>query len=180
MADDSAAPAAAPAPVGDSGSSGPKPILFYAVTAINMLFILGIGAMVYMGKKKEAAEPTIKDVVKGEHETLEKEKEETDKFIGTLVPLETFLVNPAGSRGRRLLKVNMEMEVADGKVQEEIEKRKPQLRDIIILLLSSKSYEQISSADGQRRLREEIRDAVNGFLTKGQVKQVLFTDYMFN
>lgn len=171
-----AAQGAAPA----EGSSGPKPILFLIVTAVNMLFVVGIGYMVYSSKKKEAAEPTIKDVVKGEHETLQKEKEETDKYIGTLVPMETFLVNPAGSRGRRLLKVNMELEVGDPKVQEEIEKRKPQLRDIIILMLSSKSYEQISSADGQRRLRDEIKDAINGFLTKGQVKQVLFTDYMFN
>lgn len=174
------APAQAAAPAEGGGSNGPKPIIFFIVTAVNMLFILGIGFMVYSSKKKEAAEPTIKDVIKGEHETQAKEKEETDKFIGQLVPLETFLVNPAGSRGRRLLKVNMELEVADSKVQEEIEKRKPQLRDIIILMLSSKSYEQISSADGQRRLREEIKDAINGFLTKGQVKQVLFTDYMFN
>ncbi len=180
MAEENAAAAPAAGAPAEAAPSGPKPILFFIVTAVNMLCILGIGFMVYSSKKKEAAEPTIKDVVKGEHETLEKEKEETDKFIGTLVPLETFLVNPAGSRGRRLLKVNMELEVTDTKVQEEIEKRKPQLRDIIILLLSSKSYEQISSAEGQRKLRDEIKDAINGFLTKGQVKQVLFTDYMFN
>lgn len=94
--------------------------------------------------------------------------------------METFLVNLAGSRGGKLAKINMELEVDGAKVQEEIEKRKPQIRDIIITLLSSKNYDQVSTKDGKDALRNEIKDTVNSFLTKGHIKRVYFTEFILN
>ncbi len=160
-------------------SSGQKPTLFILLAIINMLVVVGVGVMVYLGKKKEAAQPGIDDVIKGEKEAQVKEKEESD-FIGKLVPLETFLVNVAGSRGRKLLKINMELEVNGDEVQAEIEKLKPKIRDIIIITLSSKTYAEISTRDGKENMRDEIRDQVNLFLTKGEIKKVYFTEFIFN
>ena len=90
------------------------------------------------------------------------------------------MINLSGNRGSKLLKVNMELEVDGTKVGEEIDKRKPQIRDIIIILLSSKTYSQLSSAEGKEFLRDEIRDTVNSFLTTGKIKHVLFTEFIFN
>ena len=160
--------------------SGPKPIMFYGVILLNIIFLLGIGLIVYLGKKKQAAEPTLQSVISGEAKSRAKAASHRDQFIGTLVPMETFLVNLAGSRGTRLLKVNMEFEVDNPKVQREIEQIKPRLRDIIIILLSSKTYQQISTAKGKEDLRDEIRDTVNSFLTQGRIKQVLFTDFIYS
>ena len=165
--------AAAPAP------SGQKPTLFIILAVVNMLVVAGVGMMIYLGKQKEAAEPGIDDVIKGESQTQQKEELEED-FIGKLVPLETFLVNVAGSRGRKLLKINMELEVDGDEVQAEIEKLKPKIRDIIIITLSSKTYAQISTRDGKESMRDEIRDQVNLFLTKGKIKRVYFTEFIFN
>jgi flagellar FliL protein len=39
----------------------------------------------------------------------------------------------------------MELEVESEKVIEEIEKRKPQIRDIIIIILSSKTFKDLES-----------------------------------
>ncbi len=179
MAEESAA-AKEPASAASGGSSGPKPMMFYIIVLLNILFMVGIGALVFMGKKKEAEQPTIQDVIKGEHETQKKEAAQEEEYIGDLIPMETFLVNLSGSRGRRIMKVNMELEVQGKEIQEEIEKRKPQIRDIIIILLSSKTIQQVSTPEGKEQLREEIRDKVNAFLTKGQIKHVLFTDFMYN
>ena len=159
-----------------------KPILLYALVVVNMLIVAVVGAMVFLGKQKEAKEPGLKDVIKGEHEAQQEDKsrEKEDDLIGKTIPLEQFLVNLAGNRGRGLLKVNLELEVDGAKVMEEIEKRKPQVRDIIIILLSSKTYAQVSSADGKDVLRDEIRDTVNSFLTRGRIKKVLFTEFIFD
>lgn len=163
-----------------SGGGGSKPTPFIILAIVNMVVVLGVGFMLWQGNQKKAAEATIDDVIKGAHEDQMAEKEKEDPFIGHLVPMETFLVNLAGSRGRKLAKINMEFEVEGENVQEEIEKRKPQIRDIIIILLSSKTYAQVESKEGKDFLRAEIRDTVSAFLTKGRIKSVYFTEFISN
>tara|TARA_Y100000780_G_scaffold231442_1_gene256905 strand:+ start:8245 stop:8787 length:543 start_codon:yes stop_codon:yes gene_type:complete len=180
VAEEEAAEGGGGAPVASSGGGNSKPTLFIILAIINMLIVGGVGAMLYMGKKQEEAKPGIDNVIEGEQEAQLKEAAEEEDFIGKLVPLETFLVNLAGTRGGKLMKINMSLEVGNDEVQAEIEKRKPQIRDIILILLSSKTYDQVSNREGKDILRDEIRNTVNSFLTKGQVKRVLFTEFFYN
>lgn len=177
MAEQNAAPA--PAPAAEAPSSGGKPTLFILLAVINMAVVMGVGAMLYLGQKKKEAEPGIDDVIKGEHEQAHKEEHSKD-FIGKLVPLETFLVNVSGSRGRKLVKMNMELEVTNAEVQEEVEKIKPKIRDYIIIIASSKTFNEISTREGKDALREEIKNQINLFLTKGQINKVYFTEFILN
>jgi flagellar FliL protein len=156
-----------------------KPILFIILAVFNMAILLGVGAMIYMGKKKDAAIVNVDDVARGE-KNLRDHEEANPEFIGQLIPLEEFLVNLAGSSGNKLVKINMELEVSNNEVQQEIDKLKPKIRDIIIMILSSKTYNNLSSKDGKDTLREEIRHQVNLFLTRGQIERVYFTELLFN
>jgi flagellar FliL protein len=186
---------------GDKDSKGGKPIILYALVALNMAVVGGVGFMVYAGRKHDQMNATALDkaangIAKdGEHgaaaehgeakgeakgEKAAGRDEEGQEFIGKTIPMETFLVNLSGNRGNKLLKVNMDLELEGGKIAEEIDKRKPQIRDIIIILLSSKTYAQLSSPEGKEYLRDEIRDTVNSFLTTGKIKRVLFTEFLFN
>lgn len=160
--------------------ASPKPILFIILSAFNIVVVLAVGILLYMGKKKEDAKPTIDQVIEGEKDAQAEDKAKEDEFIGKVVPMETFLVNLAGSRGGKLAKITMELEVSNADVMGEIDRRKPQIRDIIIILLSSKNYEQVSSRDGKDFLRDEIRDRVNSFLTKGKINKVYFTEFLLN
>lgn len=178
MAEEKAAEAVAAAPAG--GSSGQKPILLIAMAVLNMLIVAGVGFMLYKGRQKEAAEPQIDHVIKGEAETQEKEKTEEKEFVGKVVPLETFVINLAGSKGRRVAKVNMELELKGEKAAEEIEKRKAQLRDVIIIILSSKTYDEVSTREGKDALRGEIKDMINSFLVDGKISNVFFTEFLYN
>lgn len=177
MAEEKAAAAEA-APVASSGS-GQKPILFIILAVVNMLVVGAVGYMLWQNRKLEAAKPTIDQVVAGEVDTHKKEEPE-GSFVGRVVPLESFIVNLAGERGRKVARVNMELELQGDNVAEEIEKRKAQIRDIIIITLSSKSYEEVSSREGKDQLRNEIKDTINNFLTKGKIKNVFFTDLIYN
>ncbi|MBO9668604.1 MAG: flagellar basal body-associated FliL family protein [Bdellovibrio sp.] len=177
MAEEKAAAAEASAP---SSGSGQKPILLIALAVINMLIVAGVGFMLYKGKQKEAAEPKIENVIKGEAEAQHKEATEEKELVGKVVPLETFIVNLAGSKGRRVAKVNIELELKGDNAAEEIDKRKAQIRDIIIIILSSKTYEEVSSREGRDGLKNEIKDTINSFLVQGKISNVLFTEFLYN
>jgi flagellar basal body-associated protein FliL len=51
---------------------------------------------------------------------------------------------------------------------------------VIIVLLTSKTYGEVSGENAQTKLKEEITDTVNSFLTKGKIKKILFTEFLFN
>ncbi len=179
MAEEKAA-AAQDASASGSGGSGQKPVLWMAVAIINVIIVGAVGFMLYKGRQKDAAEPKIEQVIKGENEAQEKEVHEDKTSVGKVVPLETFIVNLAGSKGRKIAKVNMELELKGDGASEEIEKRKAQIRDYIIIILSSKTYEEVSNKEGKNNLRNEIKDTINSYLTKGKITNVFFTDFIYN
>lgn len=100
--------------------------------------------------------------------------------MGQVVELETFVVNLAGSKGRRILKVNVGLEVKGVEVANEIKNRQAQIRDFIIIILSSKSYDEVSAKDGKEALKSEIKDNINSFLSKGKISNVYFTELIYN
>lgn len=181
MAEEKAKSEAAPAEAASASSTKEKPMLFIALSVFNIVVVLGVGVMLFMGKKKQDQVATIDQVVQGEKHEQEHEASE-DPFIGEFIPMETFFVNLAGSRGGKIARVTLELEIEDknSDITEEIERRKPQIRDIIIILLSSKTFDQISSKEGKDNLRDEIRGRLNSFLTKGKIKSILFTEFLLN
>lgn len=181
MAEKAEAAAAAPAPAAPaSGGGGKQSLLLVALAVLNMAVVGAVGFMIWKGKQKDAAEPKIEHVIKGEHEAQQHEAHDEKVNKALVMPLETFIVNLAGSKGRRIFKVDVELEVNDKKVVDEIEQRKAQIRDIIIIILSGRTYDQISGKDGKNQLRDEIKDTVNAFLTKGKITSVFFTNFLYN
>lgn len=179
MAEENAAKEAAPAAPAPS-PGGKSPILLMALAVINMLVVAGVGFMLFKGKQKEASEPKIEHVIKGEHEAQEADAKEEKAFIGKVIPLETFIVNLSGTKGRRIAKVNMELELQGDQAQSEIDKRKAQIRDIIIIILSSKTYDEVATREGKDGLKSEIKDTLNAFLSKGKIVNVYFTEFIYN
>ncbi len=163
----------APAPA----ASGQKPILLIALVVVNMVVVIGVGFMVW--KAKQTPPPTIDQIVAGEKKQAEIDKTATEE-VGKVIPLETFIVNLANSKGRKVLKVNMELEVTGQEIVQEIDNRKAQIRDFIIIILSVKTYEQVSTKEGKEDLRIEIKDKINSFLSKGKITNVYFTELIYN
>jgi flagellar FliL protein len=163
-----------------------KPVLLLIVIVINMLVMVSVAMILWTSYKAERAKPKLQDIVNGEKDDQVKKAADAEAgvagedSVGKLVPLETFLVNLAGTRGSKLVKINMELEVDGSKVEEELDKRKPQMRDIIIILLSSKTYDQVTTKEGKEILRTEVRDTINSFLGRGKIKKVYFTDFIVN
>ena len=98
--------------------------------------------------------------------------------IGTMFPLDTFTVNLLSDSGKRYLKVEMNLELGSEELGAELDSKTPVIRDTIIRLLSSKSLEEISTAKGKGKLKQQIVDQLNMRLRDGQINNVYFTEFV--
>jgi flagellar FliL protein len=92
--------------------------------------------------------------------------------------MQPFIVNLVDPSGKRYLKATLSLELDRAEVKSEIETKTVKIRDAVLVLLSSKSFGDISTPEGKRRLREEIVTRINTFLTTGRVTGVYFTEFV--
>ncbi|MCH5277406.1 MAG: flagellar basal body-associated FliL family protein [Desulfovibrionaceae bacterium] len=94
------------------------------------------------------------------------------------VALPTVMVNLADAAGNRYLKVGMEVEVSAADAVRDIQAQSARIRDAIIILLSSKTYAELSSSDGKMQLKNEVASRLNQILGTPRVVRVYFTDFV--
>lgn len=109
-------------------------------------------------------------------EEAEQKKEENLKT--GIVALDPFVLNL--SDHGRYLKVTIQLEINDQSLIEEVTERTPQLRDTIITLVSSKSLNSISSAEGKFQLKDELLFRSNQVMGKEKdlFKNLYFTEFV--
>ncbi len=97
---------------------------------------------------------------------------------GATLPLETFIANLADDGGKRYLKTTMQVEFLGETVPSGVDARLPQIRDLLLTLLTSKTFDQIRTPEGKQELREEIIARLNQVLDRDAVKAVYFTEFI--
>ncbi len=97
---------------------------------------------------------------------------------GVIADLDPFIVNLADSPEVRYLKVTMKLELNNASVADEITTRTPQIRDAILVLLTSLDSVTARSPQGKHKLREDVTARINGLLSKKGVKTAYFTDFV--
>jgi flagellar FliL protein len=107
----------------------------------------------------------------------EGEKGGTPGKIGTIVDLDPFIVNLADQEPR-YLKLTIKLEVETTELKKEILQRTPQVRDSLLVLLSSKESAALKPATGKLQLRDEILQRVNSLLAAGKARNVYFTEFV--
>lgn len=92
--------------------------------------------------------------------------------------LETFLVNLSDPGGKRYLKLTMKARLSGKELQEEFVSRTFEIRDAIIMLLSSKEFQEIAKPEDKATLKQEIIFQLNRLVKKGQVQDIYFTEFL--
>ena len=92
------------------------------------------------------------------------------------VTLPTFLVNLYDPLGRRYVKMDVELELVSPEVAKEVEAQNARIRDAMIMLLSSKTYQELSTQEGKHILRNEILDRINQILNGPKVVRVYYVN----
>ncbi|OSM00373.1 flagellar basal body-associated FliL family protein [Magnetofaba australis] len=155
----------------EGGGGGLIKMLIVAIPAL----LVGAGAGYFLGGMSASSDQQAEQTVDPEGEKTPRDPKET---LGETFKLEPFVVNLAETRGNRYLKATIELELDTEELRPELERRIPQLRDVCLSLLGSKTSTELLQAEGKYKLSEEIRARVNALLANGNVKQVFFTEFV--
>jgi len=150
--------------------------LLLIVIVVLLILLLAIGGLVayFLLSNNNEQQPNQQQTQKVE----KKHKVNSMAEIGPIYPLDPFTVNLVSSNADRYLKCKIDLELDSQNLQKEIDKKLPAIRDLIIQILSSKSVEEIQTAKGKQKLKEEIKRKINEILTTGEIKNVYFTEFV--
>ncbi|GJL80003.1 MAG: flagellar basal body-associated protein FliL [Nitrospinaceae bacterium] len=98
--------------------------------------------------------------------------------LGIMFPLDPFVVNLAGSQGKRFLKVTVSLELSAPELHAEVKENLQKITDSVLVLLSSKNFEDVYSVQGKFKLKDEITTRVNRFLVLGHIREAYFTEFI--
>jgi Flagellar basal body-associated protein len=143
--------------------SGGKKKLIFILIPVLLLLIGGAGAYFFLTHKKK--ESTKQMVV-------------APQKLGVMYNLGSFLVNLADKNANTYAKVSITLELSNQKVQQEVVKRLPIIKDAVINLLSSKTYDEIRTPEGKEELRLELIKRINAILVTGGVQNIYFTQFI--
>lgn len=153
----------APAAEGKKSKKGLIIIILIAIIAIGA----GAGGAWYFMKMSggEEAEP-------------EKPKAKPTKFM----ELDIFTVNLQPEDNSQYLQVGLTVKVWETEVVQEITKQMPDIRNRILMLLSSKKATDIAGIQGKQLLSqqivEEIKQSLDSEILQEDVREVLFTSFV--
>ncbi len=148
---------------------------------IGIILLLGVGGGAYYFMSGSAdSKVTSKD---GDEESNEDEEEEVERqtpYYFTLNP--PFVVNFYGKGQAKFLQVNIEGLTRDPSIKEDITTHLPHIRNNIVLLLSSKSYDDLITPEGKEALRKEVLSELRKILKKetgrDKIEDVFFTNFV--
>jgi flagellar FliL protein len=144
-------------------SGGKKKLILILIPVLLLLIGGGAGAYFFVFHKKSEAKKAVPVA---------------PKKLGIMYDLGSFLVNLADKNANTYAKVSITIELSNQKVQEEVVKRLPIIKDAVINLLSSKTYNEIRTPEGKEELRLELIKRINAILVTGGVQNIYFTQFI--
>jgi flagellar FliL protein len=98
-----------------------------------------------------------------------------------VLSLDSFIANLADPGGERYLKCTLRLQVDKREVAERLkgdELGLTRLRDKILTVLTSKTFSDVSTAEGKDNLRQQLRNDLDPLLMGGHVAAVYFTEFI--
>jgi flagellar FliL protein len=169
----------------EEGGGGNKKLFIIIGAAVAVAIILGAVVFMTMGKgdKKEKGKEEAKVEGKADAKAEgghggEGGGKEGAAAASNIYPLEPFIVNIYDGQELRYLKVKIELEMVGTGVKGEIDTRLASIRDAILVLLSTKTLQDIQDVQGKNQLKDEILGAINKHIPPGKIAKVYFTDFV--
>lgn len=148
-----------------------KKLVTFAFMGLNIL-VLGVGAyLVYMSTLGVVAKSTSNEQAERELASFE-ESLRGDPVLYTMVPFNTNLEGVP----RRLIRLELSLEMMDEEGYEEVIGIAPQARDSIMRILNAKTFSDVETVQGKLHLKNQIVAELNSSLRKGVVKNVYFSE----
>jgi len=144
------------------------------IIVIPLLLISSTVAGLYLG-----------GVFGGGGDTEEGQGEEEQEVIAPAIYISldpAFVVNFAEGSKARFLQVTVEVMTRDNQVEQHIRTHMPVIRNNLVLLFSSQTYESVSTLEGKESLREEALTVIQKILEEETgdpgIESVYFTSFV--
>ncbi|ACT50010.1 MULTISPECIES: flagellar basal body-associated protein FliL [Methylovorus] len=161
----------AAAPAEEAPAAGSKKKLIMIIVIALLVLGGGGGAAAWFFLHKPAKE---------EHKVEEKHEEAPKPPV--FVSLETFTVNLQPDPESQFLQVDLTLKVADAEQAEIVKLHMPEIRNRLLMLLSSKKPSEVTSIEGKKALSDEIVAQVKQPFSAGEkpleVSGVFFTSFV--
>ncbi len=158
----------------DKAAGGGRKKLMVMIAAVLVLLLAGGAAWYFLVyKKAEAARQAEASKAAAIAKTVPEEAQ-----IGPMVEIKEFVVNIIGQDVSHYVKASMSLELDREATLDEVNKRMPQIRDAILLLIGNKTYEELQDIQGKNQVKAEVKSKINSFLKTGKVNNVYLTDFV--
>jgi len=151
------------------GTEQPQPVKKKKLPLIKVAILLALVALLggggYLGYAKFMKPPP-----------EEPKKPEVEQNVAH--EMGTFLVNLSDSGGKRYLKITIQLELNSQLASQELNRRNVEVRDAMLMILSSKEFNDIGNAMGKTLLKRELMTRLNKMLRDGQVKEIYFSEFL--
>ena len=134
-----------------------KKMLIIIIGVVLLLVLGGGGAFLYISKQKAAAaaaEEEGGDTAAAAHAPAAAHG--GDKTPPVYLPMDNMVVNLADPGGEKVAQVGLTLQVIDAHASDSVKAYMPTIRSSVLMLLSQKTSEELLSAEGKRKLIEEI------------------------
>ena len=145
--------------------------LIFLVVAVLLVVTLGLAGGFFMMWNKLSA-------LNSQANATVQDQQVQTTALGTLFPMDTFIVNLADQERSRYLRVTMDLELVAPTDAEKLNQRLPQVRDRILMLLPSKRFADIASMEGKTALRDEIIGKLNGLFPENVITNIFFSEFV--
>lgn len=104
------------------------------------------------------------------------------KDIYATFDLKQFMINTKDTDTQHLVRVKLQLAYKRDNIKlvTELNARRAQISDIILLFFKDKSKDQMDSSDKIQRLKEELKNRINRELNDGQVEDIYYEEFSIN
>lgn len=165
---------------GGGKKKSPLKLIIILVVVLVLLVGGGLAAYLFLFKSKSADHnaATTEEKAPAKEEKAKKDKKSGEKATTVVYSMGAIIVNLADQGVQRYLKVQIAVELDNPKLEEEVKKREPQIKDIIISVLSSKTVSDVNTPQGKIALKQEIIKRANMVLTEGEITNLFFSEFI--
>ena len=97
---------------------------------------------------------------------------------GEMYVIDNIVLNPAGSGGTRFLMLSLALELKAADAAAKLQSREPEVRDVVLRVLGSKTVEELADMAARDSLKSELRTEIGSLVGKRSVRRVYLPQFV--
>ncbi len=151
------------------------------INFVLLLILLGIGGFIawkMMSMEQTSAPSSQEETAKGEAVEIPEAEDEDPGAPPVFLDLADITINLADTDISRFLRAKIKLELKNEDVRPRVEQHMVEINDMVLTLLSSKTFAEIRTPQGKYDLKEDLVYRINRLVGGKPVKNMYFTDFV--